>query len=133
MDIIDQIKTEIDAAIGQTLDVAKLHIGNCLDMAIDKVIEQGIYDQPLLKNTFYQLERVTETAIDVMLDKAMTWIRANSERFAHRPSMMEVYMNIEIGKAEVEKALLGSTPSLLEKRKKVVSMPKVKRTRSKAV
>lgn len=118
MDIIDQIKTEIDAAIGQTLDVAKLHIGNCLDMAIDKVIEQGIYDQPLLKNTFYQLERVTETAIDVMLDKAMTWIRANSDRFAHRPSMMEVYMNIEIGKAEVEKAdklMMNALKKLMDK------------------
>ena len=104
MDIIDRIKMEIDAAIGQTSDVAKAHVENCLDIAIGKVIEQGFYDQPLLKNTFYQLERVTETAIDVMLDRAIDWIRTNGGRMAHRPSAMEKYMNIEIGKTEVEKA-----------------------------
>jgi len=103
-DIIDQIRLKIDASIGQSFEVTKSYIGDCLDMAIEELVGNGIYDQELLKKTFYQLERVADGAIDCMLDRTMAWIRENSGRLAHRPSAMEVYMNIEIGETEGKKA-----------------------------
>jgi hypothetical protein len=104
MKIIDLIKSEIDAAIGKPFEVVKVHVEKCLEMAIGEVLVKNYYDQVLLKNTFYQLERITDEAIALMLEKSLVWVKANADRFFHRPSSMEVYMNIKIGEPENKKA-----------------------------
>lgn len=120
-DICNKIKTEIDKAIGQSQDVIIEHLEKVLDMSITEVIEKGVYNQVLLKSTFYELERLTDDAIEVMLDKSIEWVRANAGRFCKRPSSMEVYMDIEIGEAECEKA----NQMMMDAIKKMANKPMV--------
>lgn len=106
-----KIKSEIDKAIGKSQKEVVEHVERALYMGIPYAKRDFINAQKMVKYLVDQLGRVSNTAIMVMTDYAIGWVKRNAVLVSSDQSPMEFYMDFpkdEINQRKAEMLLMNA-------------------------